>query len=131
MHRIKSYETSLTAGKAWEEWEQTETANGSLPELTDDSVLHSDVIQAFAKAWDDPSNPSIEDEVKKLWEEIAPGVFKIKFFDPAKTHVLREYLDKAAESGIPCRPPYGITLNRKGFMLDERSEGAYTALSYS
>jgi hypothetical protein len=36
---------------------------------------------------------------------------------------LRAYLDKAADAGIPARPPYSIVLNRKGFMIDPRSEG--------
>ena len=96
--------------------------------LSDASLLHPAVVQVFEGACGDPSK---EGEVRKLWEEIAPGVFWIKFFDPEKIHILRDYLDKAAASGIPCRPPYGITLNRKGFMLGERSEGAAPSRSSS
>lgn len=91
------------------------------------AVLHSEIVQAFNEAWQDPSK---EDGVRKLWEEIAPGVFKLKLFDPEQIQVLREWFDKAQESGVPCRPPYGITLNRKGFMLDERSEGYLAVPSF-
>lgn len=104
-------------GDAWKEWEERSV---DLPALSDDTVLRPEVVTAFSEAWQDPSK---EDAVRSLWEEIAPGVFKMRFFDPERAHILREWFDKARESGVPCRPPYGITLNRQGFMLDERSEG--------
>ena len=61
---------------------------------------------------------------------MAPGVYTAQFFNPEKLSDLRDYLAKAADSGIPVRPPYGIALNRFGAMLDERSEGYLAAPSF-
>ena len=83
-------------------------------------MIEPKLRKAIRDAWEDPSK---EDAILDLLEEVSPGVFKCQFLDPDRIKVLRDYFDQAAESGIPVRPPYGITLNRKGFMLDERSEG--------
>ena len=105
--------------KGWAEWEERDHAAKSLPAL-DSSVYHPALRKAIQDAWADPSK---EDAVMDLWKEVSPGVYQCQFFDPTKLHIIREYLDKAGESGIPLRPPYGIVLNRKGFMLDPRSNG--------
>ena len=99
---------------AWNEWE---TANGS--EL-DASVYDSRLRTAVEAAWRDPEN---EGAVKELWEEVFPGDYKPQFFDPERLSVLRGYMDRVSDAGIPLRPPYGISLNRSGAMLDPRSEG--------
>ena len=91
-----------------------------MPEL-DDSLFDPKLREAVAAAWKDPEN--FEARVKALWKEVAPGVFMCQFLDPVKLEKLRAYLEKAAEANIPTRPPYGIVLNRKGFMLDQRSVG--------
>jgi hypothetical protein len=102
---------------AWKEWEKNE--GNSLPAL-DDSLIDPKLRKAIRDAWEDPSK---EDAIWDLLEEVSPGVFKCQFLDRDRIKDFREYFDKAAESGIPVRPPYGILLNRKGFMLDERSNG--------
>ena len=102
---------------AWQEWAATE--GSSLPKL-DSSLCHPDLRRAIEDAWKDPSK---EDKVRKLWTEVAPGVYQCQFIDPSKIHLIRKYLDEAHEAKIPTRPPHGITLNRNGFMLDPRSEG--------
>ena len=99
---------------AWNEWEP---ANGS--EL-DASVYDSRLRTAVEAAWRDPET---EGAVKELWEEVFPGVYKTQFFDPERLSVLRGYMDRVSDAGIPLRPPYGISLNRSGAMLDPRSEG--------
>ncbi|WP_298835820.1 2OG-Fe(II) oxygenase [uncultured Roseobacter sp.] len=99
---------------AWKEWEQ---AN---PTDLDASVYDSRLRAAVEAAWKDPAT---EGAVRDLWEEVFPGVYKTRFFDPERLCVLRSYLDKVASAGIPLRPPYGISLNRGGAMLDPRSEG--------
>ena len=103
--------------KAWKEWSEEEGA--SLP-ILDSSLYHPDLRKAIEESWKDPGK---EDTVKDLWTEVAPGVFQCQFFDPKKIGEIRAYLDKAGEAGIPARPPYGIVLNRKGFMIDQRSVG--------
>ncbi len=79
------------------------------------------------QAWE---NPNTENAVKDLWQEVFPGVYKTQFFDPEKLVGLRNYLDRVADADIPLRPPYGISLNRGGAMLDERSEGYLAAPSF-
>ncbi|WP_181901797.1 2OG-Fe(II) oxygenase [Thalassotalea euphylliae] len=108
---------------AWQEWEQSEQTLQPLTELLLDSKLQAAVEQAW-------QNPITESEVKNLWQEVAPGVYTTQFFDPERLADLRDYLAKAADSGIPVRPPYGIALNRFGAMLDERSEGYLAAPSF-
>ena len=100
---------------AWKEWESTE----SLPTL-DSSLYHPKLREAIELAWKDPTK---EDGVRDLWQQVSPGVYKTQFFDPEKLHIIREYFDKATASGIPVRAPYGIQLNHGGMMVDSRSEG--------
>lgn len=100
--------------EAWKEWEQ------SNPSALDKSVYDSRLRATVEKAWSDPTT---EGAVKDLWEEVFPGVYKTQFFDPERLSILRGYMDKVSEAGIPLRPPYGISLNRCGAMLDPRSEG--------
>ena len=103
--------------EAWKEWEKTTDLTGL---SLDDSLYAPALRNAVDTAWDDPSD---DGAVRELWEEVFPGVYKAQFFDPEKLRVLRGYLDKVASSDIPLRPPYGISLNRAGAMLDPRSEG--------
>lgn len=104
--------------KAWVEWQETDDAT-VLPVL-DQSIYHPRVREAFEEARRDPSKENL---VRDLWEEVSPGVYQCQFFDPDKIGVIRAYLNKASESRIPTRPPHGIVLNRKGFMVDPRSDG--------
>ena len=108
-----------TLREAWEEWDGQET----LPELSE-SLIDAKLRERVAAAWEDPST---EKSLVELFREVAPGVFQFQFFDPEKLSDLRKYLDAASEAQIPTRPPYGIVLNRKGFMLDQRSEGSLAA----
>lgn len=103
--------------EAWKEWEQNEDLTGL---SLDETIFAPALRQAIDAAWSEPSSDSA---VKDLWQEVFPGVYKAQFFDPEKIHVLRGYMDKAAQADIPLRPPYGISLNRAGAMLDPRSEG--------
>ena len=109
---------------AWKEWEVSEQidANSLSSELLD-----SRLRQAVEAAWEDPSK---ETDVKALWQEVAPGVYAGQFFDPERLVDLRTYLEKVWDAGIPLRPPYGIVLNRRGAMLDKRSEGYLAAPTF-
>lgn len=101
---------------AWKEWEDGTGQTAAL-----DSSLYDPKLRAAVElAWEDPTK---EAAVKDLWEEVFPGVYKTQFFDPDRLNVLRDYLGGVADADIPLRPPYGISLNRGGAMLDERSEG--------
>lgn len=102
---------------AWAEWDQQEP--GVLDNLYDPQLR-----KAVEQAWKDPTT---EENVRDFWEEVFPGVYKAQFFNPEQLAVLRTYMDKVAEAGIPLRPPYGISLNRGGAMLDQRSEGYLAA----
>ncbi|WP_375282099.1 2OG-Fe(II) oxygenase [Pseudooctadecabacter sp.] len=109
--------------QAWAEWE-TETGRSD--------VLGSDLYDpklraAVEQAWDDPTK---EGAVKDLWKEVFPGVYETQFFDPEKLSVLRDYMAAVADADIPVRPPYGISLNRGGAMLDKRSEGYLAAPNF-
>ncbi len=109
---------------AWAEWEKNE----NLDDLVLDSALYAPALrEAVEAAWADPSK---EGAVSNLWEEVFPGVYKAQFFDPEKLPVLRGFMDKVADADIPLRPPYGISLNRAGAMLDARSEGHLGAPSF-
>lgn len=109
---------------AWKEWEQNNQSQ--LPVLAE-SLIAPELRAAVDKAW---LQPDTELAVKDLWQEVSPGVFQVQFFDPDKLAELRNYLDSAADAGIPRRPPYGIVLNRYGAMLDPRSEGYFAAPSF-
>lgn len=109
---------------AWHQWEAENQTN--LP-LLNESFIEPSLKSAIAEAWNDPTT---ESKVRDLWQEVSPGVFQIQFFDTKRLVELRNYLDAAADSGIPRRPPYGIVLNRYGAMLDPRSEGHFAAPSF-
>lgn len=111
--------------EAWKEWQQTEEAK-TLPPL-DASIIHPKLRQAVDQAWKDPTQ---EIHLKDVWEEVAPGVYAVQFFDMEKIHIIQSWMEAAAKSGIPTRPPYGIVLNRKGFMLDPRSVGYLAAPAF-
>ncbi len=107
--------------EAWAEWETTD--DGKAVAL--DEKLYDDKLRAaVTQAWKEPEQ---ESAVRDLWEEVFPGVYKTQFFDPDRLSVLRTYMDKTACADIPLRPPYGISLNRGGAMLDRRSEGYLAA----
>ena len=108
--------------EAWKEWQQTDEAN-DLPPL-DASIIHPKLRHAVDQAWEDPTQ---EIHLKNVLEEVAPGVYAVQFFDMDKIRVIQAWMDAAAKSGIPTRPPYGIVLNREGFMLDPRSVGYLAA----
>lgn len=106
---------------AWKEWEHTSKGTLITP---DDSLLDHRLRKAVTEAWQDPTK---EIAVKDLLQEVAPGVFQFQFFDPERLADLRAYLEEVANAEIPLRPPYGIALNRRGAMLDRRSEGFLAA----
>lgn len=110
---------------AWSEWEATSIDSSTF--TLDDTLLDKNLREAVKQAWDDPSK---ELAVKELLHEIAPDVFQFQFFDPQRLAVLRGYLEHVWNSKIPMRPPYGIVLNRRGAMLDSRSEGYLAAPSF-
>ncbi|KJZ13838.1 2OG-Fe(II) oxygenase [Marinomonas sp. S3726] len=106
---------------AWKEWEESNKAQ--LIAL-DDSVIDKNLRDAVNQAWFDPTT---ESNVSDLWNEVAPGVFLAQFFDKEQVAILREFLEEVANANIPLRPPYGISLNRYGAMLDPRSDGYLAA----
>jgi len=109
---------------AWAQWEQSEKASLLMP---DDSLLDAKLRSAVRQTWDDPTK---DIAVKDLWEEVSSDVFQCQFFDPKRLSELRNYLNELTDANIPLRPPYGIALNRKGVMLDRRSEGFLGAPSF-
>ncbi len=109
---------------AWSEWDETEATNAG---ALNSSLIHKDLRVAVTDAWDDPSK---ESAVRDLMQEPVEGVFSFQFFDPEKLADLRDYLEQVWDAGIPLRPPYGIVLNRKGAMLDNRSTGCLAAPSF-
>jgi len=121
--------------EAWKEWETTSGSNNkALPKL-DESLIHPKLRTVVDSIWKsvqagDFEKVAAQDLILKeldLWEEVAPGVYSVQFLDLGEIHKLRQWFDAAAESGIPIRPPYGIVLNRKGFMIDPRSVGYWAA----
>ncbi len=108
---------------AWAEWE---TDTDRAPVL-DSSLYDAKLRSAVEQAWADPTK---EGAVKNLWKEVFPGVFEAQFFDPEKLSVLRDYMAAAGDAEIPVRPPYGISLNRGGAMLDPRSQGYLAAPNF-
>lgn len=109
---------------AWNEWEKYETDDLIVPSKL---LLDSNLRNAVEEAWKDPAK---ELAVKELLQEVSSGVFQFQFFDPQRLAGLRGYLDAVTDAKIPLRPPYGIVLNRKGAMLDQRSEGFLAAPSF-
>ncbi len=118
------YENKNLLINAWEEWEKNEPIEASLSPL---SIVDKNLRERIEETW---RNPEKESQVKELLEKVSPGVYEFQFFDPEKIIRLRQYLDKVEQSQIPLRPPYGIVLNRKGAMLDRRSEGYLAAPSF-
>ncbi|MBB1306445.1 2OG-Fe(II) oxygenase family protein [Pseudoalteromonas sp. SR43-5] len=116
--------TDLIAN-TWSEWEATSIDSSTF--TLDDTLLDKNIREAVKQAWEDPSK---ELAVKTLLHEVAPDVFQFQFFDPERLAVLRGYLEQVWNSQIPMRPPYGIVLNRRGAMLDSRSEGYLAAPSF-
>ncbi|WP_409439709.1 2OG-Fe(II) oxygenase family protein [Psychromonas sp. GE-S-Ul-11] len=108
---------------AWAEWEKTQENSF----LLNGSLFDKALREAITQAWQDPSK---EFAVKDLLAEVAPDVYQLQLFDPAKLAALRAYLKNAWNAQIPLRPPYGIALNRGGAMLDKRSEGYFAAPSF-
>ena len=106
---------------AWQEWEPNS------PSGLDSSLVDKDLREAVESAWDDPTK---ESAVLDLLDEAAPGVYSFQFFDPDRISSLREYLENVWDAGIPMRPPYGIVLNRRGGMLDRRSDGYLAAPTF-
>lgn len=110
--------------QAWEQWEESE--KGELP-ILNSRLLDSTLREAVMQAW---KTPSTEGTVRDLLEEVTPGVFQFQFFDPDRLFELRNYMEKVWDAQIALRPPYGIVLNRRGAMLDSRSEGYLAAPSF-
>lgn len=106
---------------AWKEWETNE---GDITSQLDNSLYDTKLRNAVELAWKDPSK---ESEVRSLWKEVFPGVYEAQFFNPERLAILRDYLNRVAAADIPIRPPYGISLNRGGAMLDKRSQGYLAA----
>ena len=109
---------------AWKEWEDNENKSGL---ILNNDLYAPELRKAVEDAWSDPSK---EGAVQNLWQEVFPGVYKAQFFNPEKLAILRDYMDNAANAEIPLRPPYGISLNRAGAMLDPRSEGYLAAPNF-
>jgi hypothetical protein len=109
--------------EAWTQWE----ANTGQETVLNSSLYDPQLREAVEQAWQDPSK---EGAVRDLWTEVFPGVYEAQFFDPARLSVLRGYLENVADADIPLRPPYGISLNRGGAMLDPRSEGYLAAPNF-
>ncbi|MEM6955354.1 MAG: 2OG-Fe(II) oxygenase [Myxococcota bacterium] len=110
--------------EAWKAWEFSHAER--LAPL-DESLVDARLRTAVAEAWNDPTR---EDAVRSLWDEVAPGVFQSQLLDPTRIRDLRSYLEEVADAKIPVRPPYGIVLNRGGAMLDKRSAGYLAAPSF-
>lgn len=110
--------------EAWREWEEREKHSLFTP---NDSLLDAKLRDAVMHAWEDPSK---ELAVRDLWEEVSTDVFQCQFFDPQGLTDLRNYFESIADAQIPLRPPYGIALNRRGAMLDQRSEGFLAVPSF-
>lgn len=110
--------------QAWAEWENTDQGQNL---KLDEALYDPELRNAVEQAWKEPDK---EAAVKDLWEEVFPGVYKTQFFDPERLAVLRSYLENVAGANIPLRPPYGISLNRGGAMLDSRSEGFLAAPNF-
>lgn len=122
LHRAPSVQNFWLENKellkeAWEQWEANEKDQSN---NLDSSLYDVSLRNAVNRAWKDPSQ---ESAVKALWKEVFPGVYEAQFFNPEQLITLRDYLNSVADADIPLRPPYGISLNRGGAMLDSRSEG--------
>ena len=110
--------------KAWEEWEVVHKDSLLIP---DETLLDPKLRKAIHEAWE---NPEKENTVADLWEEVIPGVYTAQFFDPERLADFRTYLEEVVNANIPVKAPYGIQLNRYGFMLDPRSDGYLAAPNF-
>lgn len=110
--------------EAWAAWELENKDSLLVP---DESLLDPRLRKAVNEAWE---NPEKENAVADLWEEILPGVYTIQFFDLERLSDFRKYLEEVVNAQVPLRAPYGIQLNRNGFMLDPRSEGHLAAPNF-
>ncbi|MFK7998031.1 MAG: 2OG-Fe(II) oxygenase family protein [Polyangiales bacterium] len=116
VHRF--WETNKqTLVEAWREWEDVNEDGLLVPDTT---LLDGRLRDAVVRAWEDPTQ---EGAVRELFREVSPGVFECQFFDVDRLVEFRAYLEDVWDAEIPVRPPYGIVLNRRGAMLDPRSEG--------
>lgn len=109
---------------AWHQWQNTEHAPTFKPSS---DLIDQRLRTAVEQASQDPTQESF---VKDLCQEVAPGVFKVQFFNSERLAELRTYLDTLANAGIATRAPFGIAYNRRGAMLDSRSEGYLAAPSF-
>jgi len=119
------HDHSVLLSNAWREWEAKETKNHSF--TLDSSLIDKRLREAVMQAWEEPNK---ELAVRELLTEVAPDVFQFQFFDPDHLSDLRGYLETVWDAQIPLRPPYGIVLNRRGAMLDKRSEGYLAAPAF-
>jgi hypothetical protein len=102
--------------EAWKEWE----AQQELPPLHIKDLLNQTLRNAVQAAWKDSSK---ENQVKKLWRQVAPNVYKTQFLDPQSIHTIRKHIDAASyESKIPTRRPNGM--NRYGLILHPLTDGS-------
>jgi hypothetical protein len=102
--------------EAWSEWEYQQ----DLPFLDLERLMDSSLKNAVQAAW---TNPVLENQVKDLWKEVAPGVFSCQLFNVTSLHYVRQHLDKAShDSKIPTRRPNGM--NRYGLILTEAVDGS-------
>ena len=118
---LKNKETLVAA---WNEWENEKENQLQVPV---ENLVDTQMKNCFEKAWE---NVELETEIDNLVTEVSPGVFIFNFFNLNELKQLNEYLTKIENANIPIRPPYGIVLNRKGAMLDPRSEGYLAAPSF-
>jgi len=118
-------ENSSLLARAWSEWEQDDERDDGL--LSAGALIDPTLRAAVQSAWNDPDE---EGSVRDLLDEVAPGVFHFQFFDPERLTALRDFLEDVWDAQIPLRPPYGIVLNRRGAMLDERSTGYLAAPTF-
>jgi hypothetical protein len=107
-------EHSRVIYRAWREWEQQQQHWDELPTLDAALLVDQNLREAIEAAYDDPSK---EEQVKELFESVAPGVYKFQLFDPNQIHSLRTYIDKASyQANIPYKRPN--SMNRYGLIIN-------------
>ncbi len=109
---------------AWKEWDVSEKDK---THLNHESLMDTKLRESIEQVW---QNPEQEPILKDLLQEVSLGVYQFQLFEPSQLRELRNYLEEIENAKIPLRPPYGIVLNRKGAMLDRRSEGYLAAPSF-
>jgi hypothetical protein len=122
MEGVEFWESHATLlRQAWKEWEESllllplQHQQPPLPALNS-SILDHTIRTTVEAAWEDPAKN--EQEVKKLWTRVAPGVpvYTCQLLDPKHIQDIRAHMDAAELSGIPTRRPNGM--NRFGLILD-------------